>query len=253
MSITIRTRDAQADGQFNGGAILEKRPIIPGRTTETAPYSNIFYWANAWTDEGSTIGEHPHRGFEIMSFVLSGQIEHYDSKHKDWKPLKAGDAQIIRSGSGISHAERMGEGSRMFQIWLDPNLDTTLTNPASYDDYPSASFPVTTNDVGISTKHYAGSQGIMDLETEGVEIQEVNFPAGDVSWQLNADKVYSVYFLEGDGALDSNDLNKDDFAVVEGTDAVTVSSEKGVRAFVIGSPKRPSYPTYVERFDVKFG
>ena len=71
------------------------------------PYSNLFYWAHAWSDKGSLIGEHPHKAFEILSFVLEGDIEHYDSKLRGWKPLQKGDVQIIRAGSGISHAEKI--------------------------------------------------------------------------------------------------------------------------------------------------
>jgi redox-sensitive bicupin YhaK (pirin superfamily) len=102
--ITIIRREDQPDGQFNGGAVLEKRPVLY-RSGKTSPYSNLFYWAHAWSEKGSAIGLHPHQGFEILSFVLTGEIEHYDTKNKTWNTLKAGDVQIIRSGNGISHAE----------------------------------------------------------------------------------------------------------------------------------------------------
>jgi redox-sensitive bicupin YhaK (pirin superfamily) len=89
----------------------------------------LFYWAHARAVKDSTIGLHPHQGFEICSFVLKGEIRHYDTKMKEWRPLQAGDVQIIRAGNGISHSEWMGKDAEMFQIWFDPNLQKTIAHP----------------------------------------------------------------------------------------------------------------------------
>ena len=132
----------QAKGSFNGGEILENKPIgFPQDRGKLKPYSNLFYWAHAWTTtKKSTIGLHPHQGFEICSFVLRGKINHFDSKQNKWIPLSKGDVQIIRAGSGISHAEELDKNSEIFQIWFDPNLENSLKNSASYDDYSVSQF-----------------------------------------------------------------------------------------------------------------
>ena len=71
MSVKITTKENQASGSFAGGVILENKPIgFPQDRGQQKPYSNIFYWANAWSDKGGLIGEHPHKMFEIMSFIL---------------------------------------------------------------------------------------------------------------------------------------------------------------------------------------
>ena len=87
------------------------------------------------TGKKSKIGLHPHKGFEICSFVLKGNINHYDNKIDDWITLDEGDVQIIRSGSGISHAEEIDENSEIFQIWFIPDLSVSLYENASYNDY----------------------------------------------------------------------------------------------------------------------
>ena len=59
--------------------------------------------------------------------MLEDSIKHYDSNNRQWLPLKAGDVQIIRSGSGITHAEKLNPGgpitmeapvrARRFDLW----------------------------------------------------------------------------------------------------------------------------------------
>ena len=144
MAVNIYTKQDQASGNFNYGEILEKKPIgFPQDGGKLKPYSNLFYWAHAWTPKNkSTIGLHPHQGFEICSFILKGNINHFDTKQNKWIPLSKGDVQIIRSGNGISHAEEINDESEIFQIWFDPDLSQSLNKEASYDDFRSSDFKI---------------------------------------------------------------------------------------------------------------
>lgn len=254
MSLSIVPKKDQAKGQFNGGAILEDKPIgFPQDGGDVKPYSNILYWAHAWTSEGSTIGEHPHRGFEIMSFVLKGTIEHYDNKNKDlptgqagWRKLNTGDAQIIRSGDGITHSERMNAGSSMFQIWFDPDLNKTLSKPASYDDYASNMFPVSSEN-GITTKVYKGENAPIKMDTEGIVIKEMSFPAKEHTLKLNQETVYSIFLLDGTIEIDVPDkIEEGDFVIIREQDEFKFNSLTDSKLFIIESPLRPSYQTYAE-------
>ncbi|MBK9983337.1 MAG: pirin family protein [Saprospiraceae bacterium] len=137
----IISKSQQARGAFNNGQILENKPIgFPQDHGFVRPYSSLFYWARAAGMVDSTIGLHPHQGFEIMSFVLEGNIRILIRKMNAWKPLQAGDVQIIRAGNGISHAEHIERGGVIFQIWVDPDLSKTLDKEASYDDYKEVDF-----------------------------------------------------------------------------------------------------------------
>ena len=107
-----------------------------------------------------------------MSFILTGNIRHYDSQQKTWIPLKAGDAQIIRSGNGITHAEHIEANSSIFQIWVDPGLERTLQIPATYSDYKAEDLVPTTGE-GFKKKMYAGENGPMEMMTENMSIYEL--------------------------------------------------------------------------------
>lgn len=241
MSIEIIAKDQQAYGAFNNGEIVENKPIgFPREGGPTKPYSNLFYWANAIARVDSTIGLHPHQGFEIMSFVLEGSIRHYDTQLKAWKDLSKGDVQIIRAGKGISHAEHMNEGSRMFQIWVDPDLNKTMQQHASYNDYKADEIPKTEHG-DIEILHYAGDKGVMQLNAPNVMIQR---------WKLegthkieDTDQIHSIYVLTNEVVVNGKRAVKDDFILADGESLTFTGS---CELFVIGSARKLDYKTYVE-------
>jgi redox-sensitive bicupin YhaK (pirin superfamily) len=246
MSIQVIPKERQARGAFNGGEIVENKPIgFPREGGFIHPYSNLFYWAYAEAKVDSTIGLHPHQGFEIMSFVLKGQIRHYDTQLKEWRPLDAGDAQIIRAGNGISHAEFMGEGSAMFQIWVDPNLGVTMEQPASYSDYKMSDMPVTENN-GVSVRTYIGGNSPFKLDTKGVEIKRLEFEKIDFSENISPDNIYSLYVIDGHFSINGEAVKNDDFIIVKDASELTIKGETPGVLFFISSPAKLNYATYAE-------
>ena len=246
MSIQIINKDDQAYGAFNGGEIIENKPIgFPREGGPTKPYSSLFYWANAIAKVDSTIGLHPHQGFEIMSFVLAGTIRHYDTQLKDWKELRVGDAQIIRAGNGISHAEHMAKDGRMFQIWVDPDLNKTMQQPASYNDFAAADIPTSSNG-DLEILHYAGDKGIMHLDTPQISIQRWKLDGTHLIDDLEA--IHSLYVLNGDITINGHIATTDDFIIVEGEEA-EINGEGEL--FVISSAKKLDYDTYGEMMQKK--
>lgn len=246
MAVKIISKEQQGQGAFNGGEIVENHPIgFPQNGGEGKPFSSLFYWAHAKAKVDSTIGLHPHQGFEIMSFVLKGHIRHYDTKLKEWRQLEAGDAQIIRAGNGISHAEFMAKDSAMFQIWMDPDLRKTMSQAASYDDYKAVDLPVKqAGDVTIKT--FVGEDSIFKMDTQDVEIQRYEFEKANYTESILKDKVYSIYVLEGSATINGEEAALDDFVLVSEADELKIESEKNGVLFVISTPKKLGYQTYAE-------
>lgn len=247
MAVHIFPESSQGRGAFNGGEIVENKPIgFPQDGSELRPYSNLFYWAHARAVTDSTIGLHPHQGFEICSFVLKGPIRHFDTKLNDWKPLETGDVQIIRAGSGISHSEWMGEGAEIFQIWFDPDLAKTLAQPASYDDYRAADFPVLRPAEGVARTILAGEGSPFHMETEGIGVERLMLDRTSFRMPLRAGGLLSAYLLEGEARINGENMTRRDFAVVRESAEIQIETDGQADIFLIFSPAQPAYRTYAQ-------
>ena len=244
MSIIVVKKEDQARGSFNNGEILENKPIgFPQDNGEQKAYSNLFYWAHAYSTEGSTIGLHPHKGFEIVSYVLKGAIKHYDTKYEKWLGVESGGFQVIKSGSGISHSEELGKDSEIFQIWFDPNLSESLNKEASYADYNSEVLPIEINE-NRSIKTIVGENSPVKLDTEGIRIQEINIKKNFLL-ELDSNYSHSIYVIQGKVILNDKQIEKDDFAIVKKEMEIQINGEIDSKLFIISSPTTPSYTTYI--------
>lgn len=246
MAIKIIAKEQQAKGSFDGGSIIENKPIgFPRDGGEQKPFSNLFYWANAWSDNGGLIGEHPHQLFEIMSFVIEGEIQHYDNKFDRWLSLRKGDVQIIRAGNGIRHAEKILPGGRMFQIWFDPNVQLTYNKPASYNDYKAEEMHCFEEN-GFEVKNYIGKGGPITMDAEGVVISEITIPFGTTTLPLAKNKITSFYVLNDELLVNNQPIVEHDFIMVEDETSVQFDAKETVQLFLIEVPQQLSYKTYLE-------
>jgi len=251
MAIRIIKKENQAQGAFNGGEIIENKPIGFNREGgELKPYSNLFYWAYAEANVDSTIGLHPHQGFEIMSFVLKGQIRHYDTEGKKWIPLNEGDVQIIRAGNGISHAEFMAKDAAMFQIWFDPGLQKTLSHPASYDDYKIDDFELEANEEMEIRTLVSGSSPI-HMESSGVEIKRIKVFPGKHKLDLSSNKIHAFYLLDGSIQTKEGVANQDDLVKIDVASNFEFENAREVDLFYLGAPEQLEYSTYAELMQAK--
>lgn len=68
---------------------------------------------------------HPHRDMEIVSYIVAGQLTHWDNATDKEETLGRGSVQIVTAGSGVLHSElnRQEEWCRFLQIWILPPAD----------------------------------------------------------------------------------------------------------------------------------
>ncbi|WP_315313592.1 pirin family protein [Pantoea vagans] len=73
-------------------------------------------------DGGQGFGTHPHKDMEILTYVLSGTVEHQDSMGNK-EQIPAGEFQIMSAGTGVRHSEYNASDSEplhLYQIWIIP-------------------------------------------------------------------------------------------------------------------------------------
>ena len=247
MALKIFNKDSQADGYFNGGQILEKKPIgFPQDGGLLKPYSNLFYWAHAWASKNdSIIGLHPHRGFEIFSFVLKGEIEHYDTLLDKWITLEEGDVQVIKAGKGISHSEKLKKGSEIFQIWFDPNLHESLYEEAEYSDFKSDKFTIK-KEYGVETKIISDINNQIDLKSESVQIYQHLFLRGTYNHEIYQGRFHSIFIQSGIMKIKDVTYNPGDFLIVDNEFSLSIEIISETKIFEIISLIKLPYKSYAE-------
>ena len=150
---------------------------------------------------GEAVGapDHPHRGFETVTYVIDGAMQHEDSRgHRG--ELRAGDVQWMTAGAGVLHSELpaddiMREGGRMhgFQIWVNLPRSRKLA-PPRYQEYTKAALPVVRGP-GIWARVIAG-----DVGSEKSPIQ-TTVPTTMVHVKLEAAASLSIPLAFGSNAI----------------------------------------------------
>jgi len=238
--IEVFKKEQQVYGEFNNGEIIENKPIgFPHETGGAKAYSNIFYWAYASSNVNSTIGLHPHKGFEIMSYVINGTIKHYDTLIQKWITLNEGDVQIIQSGSGISHSEALNKDASIFQIWFDPNLEKSIFQKPIYKDYPAKIF-----NVNSEKKVIIGNESSIKIASEDIKIFELDLEKNYlIENQLN--NILSIYILSGELLVSKEKVSQHDFIKIQNKENIKLDIVSPCKLFCISSPQNPSYKTYI--------
>lgn len=248
MNVTIISNKEQTAKTANEGAILEQKMLgFPQDHGILKPYSNIFYWSHLKTDYGSVISEHPHIGFEIIIYVLKGRIEVLDNVNGKRSKLNEGDMQVLRSGKGMKHLEKLNSNSEVLQIWFDPHFEKQKKAEPSLTKGTSSKFPVSISP-GRSIRTLTGGTAPIILESQDVSIQLMELSTMDHCFPLSDHRIMSGYLLEGEVELDSKTIKKGDFFIVQNTNEVTMNVIKDCKLFTVMSPDKPSYPTYAEMY-----
>jgi redox-sensitive bicupin YhaK (pirin superfamily) len=104
--------------------------------------------------------DHPHRGFETVTYMLEGKMRHGDNKGRSGV-IETGGIQWMRAGRGIVHSEmpEQVEGRmRGFQLWVNLPSRLKMSEP-DYQEFDAAKIPVEAREGGLEAKVIAGKTG----------------------------------------------------------------------------------------------
>ncbi len=159
---------------------------------------------------GQGFGLHPHRDMEIITYVLSGALEHRDSMGNG-RIIRAGDLQYMSAGTGVRHSEfnpAKDESVHLLQIWIVP--DQRGVTPR-YADRSLANAPSDTLQL-VASK--AGRDGSMAIHQDADLWLARLSPKRTVTHALAAGRGAWVHVAEGEVTLNGQTLRSGDAAAV---------------------------------------
>jgi redox-sensitive bicupin YhaK (pirin superfamily) len=168
--------------------------------------------------------DHPHRGFETITYMIAGRMRHRDSAGNEGL-LQSGGVQWMNAGSGVIHSElpEQQEG-RMegFQLWLNLPAKDKMSAPW-YRDLHAQDIPQYTTPDHVTVRVIAGESdgvvGAMQREKTEPLYLDVQLPAGATFAQpLAPDSNAFVYVYRGEAEIGGRRIQQQRMAIL-GTDA----------------------------------
>jgi redox-sensitive bicupin YhaK (pirin superfamily) len=185
--------------------------------------------------------EHPHRGFETVTYMLAGHMQHQDN-HGNRGDLGPGGVQWMTAGRGILHSEMPQQENGLmwgFQLWVNLPAKDKMTAPR-YQDIAPERIPVVHPAAGVAVKVIAGELAGVAGPVEGVVTAPLYL---DVSLQPGAALALELpdghhgfaYVFEGESALVGGErLGRGQLGVLsEGGRLQLASAEQAARLLVV--------------------
>ena len=246
-----------AHRQQEGAGFVVRRPVPTLGLQLVDPFLLIDELGPVTYGPGEAVGapDHPHRGFETVSYILEGAVEHEDSAgHRG--VINAGDVQWMTAGGGIVHSEMptralLENGGRVhgFQIWVNLPRRLKLTQPR-YQDVPAAAIPAAaTADRKARAKIIAGSalgvNAVIETHTPIVFQDWTLEPGADVTIEISRDQQVLAYVFGGAIEIEGRAVRDGQMAILGEGDAVRLTGGEGGRLLLLaGVPHREPVARY---------
>ena len=201
------------------------------------------------TNKRLGVGEHPHRGFETVTIVYSGEVEHRDS-HGGGGVITTGDVQWMTAASGLVHEEKHGKDFaknggefEMVQLWVNLPKKDKMTNPryqgVKSEQIPQITLPNEEGLIRIIAGNYKNQVGpAMTFTPINIWDMRLN-PGHTVEFTVPAGHTAAVFVLSGRVILnDGNEVGEAELAVLEreGTTFTLTAKEHTKILFLGGEP-----------------
>lgn len=248
MQVRQLQRVIQSIPTSDGGGVKLRRSLGQSGFMRLDPFLMLDEFSSENADDYvAGFPDHPHRGFETVTYMLDGHMLHQDHLGNKGH-LKSGGAQWMTAGRGIIHSEMpQQESGRMrgFQLWINLPANEKM-KPAGYLDIQPDEIPLVHLKNGGTVKVIAGTANLDDKSIAG-PIQglttaplflDVHLPEGQSFTQLIAEGHNAfVYPYEGKvliGAKDEPCLLESQAAGVLSTgEYAEVSAGDGSASFLL--------------------
>jgi len=197
--------------------------------------------------------EHPHRGFETVTYMLDGRMRHGDNQGNSGL-LQSGSVQWMTAGRGIVHSEmpEQEEGlMRGFQLWVNLPASDKMSAPR-YQDIAPEKIPEVEPAQGVKVRVVAGRFGETRGPVDGIVTQPLYLdialaPGASVEVPVPQGHNAFAYVFEGNGVvLGGERLERSELAVLSDGDSVGLAAgDTAVRVLLVaGKPLREPVARY---------
>lgn len=190
--------------------------------------------------------DHPHRGFETITYMLAGRMRHRDSAGHEGL-LENGGMQWMIAGRGAIHSEIPEQEDGLmegFQLWLNLPASNKMAAPW-YKDFPTAEIPEYATPEGVTVRVIAGSSngvaGAMTREVTEPLYLDIHIPAG-TTFTTAVPATHNAFIYVYRGAVKVGDTRVESQRMgilnnIPGADGVTLSATEDARLILVaGKP-----------------
>jgi quercetin 2,3-dioxygenase len=195
------------------------------------------------TEKRRGVGQHPHRGFETVTIVYEGELEHRDSAGNGGK-IGAGDVQWMTAAAGILHEEyhsqkfaKEGGILHMAQLWVNLPAKDKLTSPR-YQTVLNASIPSIKlpNDSGVLrliAGAYQGKNGPSKTFTP-INVWDIQLNAGKTfNLEPPEGQTAALVILQGAVKINDADITRENKFVIFEREAGTIKLEADTDSIIL--------------------
>ena len=229
-NVAVKTRTVQriasAERTLEGEGVPIRRAFPTRVLADIDPFLLLDHLGPVDLGPGEAKGfpSHPHRGFETVSYVLDGQLEHRDSYGNHGR-LGPGDLQWMTAGSGLVHSEmpsaeiaRNGGRLQMFQLWVNLPQRDKMT-PPRYQELTGGRIP-TVERAGATARVIAGEalgvRGLIETRIPIVYLHVTLAPGAKLDQSVPRSRNAFVYVMKGEVEVADGALAKEgQFAIFE--------------------------------------
>jgi len=225
----------KARSQTEGGGFQIRRALPSPGVRYIDPILMVDEMGPADYQPGEAIGapDHPHRGFETVTYMLTGEFEHRDSAGHAGQ-LKPGDVQWMTAGRGVVHSEMpsaniMEQGGRVhgFQIWVNLPSRLKMTEPR-YQEVAASNIPEASSEDGLARARVIAGEALgvaacIDTHTPIVYQHWILQPGADIEQPLAEDHNALLYVFSGELISAGTSLVDGEMGVLGKGDSVNLS------------------------------
>ncbi len=215
-NIFVRSAVTGAEGE---NAIVNRLFPVQGFMN----YDPFVLWDDFTIHPGAGFPDHPHRGFEGITYVLQGAVNHSDNLGNN-TTVQAGGLQRFTAGKGIIHSEMPSSDidTKGIQMWVNLPMDLKQLEP-DYQQVNAAEINEK-NITGGRVRILAGENAALKLHTR-VIYQDVELQAGnEYSLEIEPEMRGFIYVLTGEVAALGETVKQAQSCFIENTEHVQIKT-----------------------------